>query len=387
MAIDKKDFDLMQQGQMTDVLKKELHMLTAFQSSLGSRLTPIGDNFFGLNHRMMPGRLPMNKDVQGLTFFTRPDLNFSTDNLVSLRKFNPLLTENANSLQRIIRCYLDPDLQSGQGRFYLGSNPNAGAGRTEPIITTTLVDQNQAFIPILTNTLISLSGWPDLEVPTYTSKAGFYGEEMFFADGIFDYNRKFSLTANFRNIAGDPINALFYYWCAYQSAVFEGTLVPKMDNLAAFRIDYNTRIYQLIMDQSKTQVRGIAACGAAMPTVSPLGAKFNYDRDKPYNMASDEISMSFECVGAMYMDEILIREFNNTTVMFNPSMNGSKIESTMTKIPITALGLFNNKGYPRINESTYELEWWVFKEDYVVLKPYMDVDEGDIPAPEFEEGD
>ena len=45
-------------------------------------------------------------------------------------------------------------------------------------------------------------------------------------------------------------------------------------------------------------------------------------------------------------------------------MSEKSRESSMTKVPATLLTLFNNRGYPRINYNTYELEWWVSKDLY-----------------------
>ena len=39
-------------------------------------------------------------------------------------------------------------------------------------------------------------------------------------------------------------------------------------------------------------------------------------------------------------------------------------ENNMVKVPPSLLTLFNNRGYPRINYNTYELEWWVSKDLY-----------------------
>ena len=39
------------------------------------------NNLYGINHRQINAALPMNKDVQGLTFFVRPQLNLLQDNI------------------------------------------------------------------------------------------------------------------------------------------------------------------------------------------------------------------------------------------------------------------------------------------------------------------
>lgn len=341
--------------QVNDIFKK---------TPIGSVDSAISDSIYGINHRQTPGAIQINKDYYGLTFFTRPELNLTTDNLRVVRKLAPLLTNNPNSIQRAIRCLLDRRLAQLEG------------------IDTPLIDQQQAFIPLLTNHLLSMSGWPDIIAPTMTSIEGIYKESFSMVDGITDIYSTYDITANFRNIPGDPITMLFYSWIYYASYVFQGVLVPYPDKIIENEIDYQTRIYRLVLDSTKRYVRKIAACGAAFPTSAPLGASFNFEHDRPINNSNDQISIPFRCIGAMYQDDILIAEFNRTTALFNGSLDDSKFRKTSSRnkytneiyvhethpsyvqIPIDLLGLFNNRGYPRINPDTYELGWWVTNEDY-----------------------
>ena len=116
------------------------------------RTLPTGDlknaisrNIRGINHRQIAQALMPNLDHYGLTFFTRPDLNLATPNIRQSRMLTDLLTENQKSIPRAVRCLLDPSLQL----------------RPRGAIECPLVDANLPFIPILTNSLISCSGWPD----------------------------------------------------------------------------------------------------------------------------------------------------------------------------------------------------------------------------------
>jgi hypothetical protein len=318
---------------------------------IGSITDAIGNSFFGINHRQQPGAIPINKDLYGLTFFTRPELNLTSDNLTAIRLLNPLLTNNDKSIQRIIRSTLDPNLIN-----LLGSDR----------VTCPLVDPQQAFIPLLTNNLLSISGWPDVVAPTMTSTEGVYKEQFSMIDGITTNYSTYDITASFRNIPGDPITLLFLVWIHYASNVFQGTMTPYPDKIINTEIDYNTRIYRLVLDSTKTYVNKIAATGAAFPLSSPIGAAFNMEAGAQITDANHQISIPMRCMGAIYQDDILIEEFNATSIKFNPGLDYNTYGSDKsardyyyTKIPIKALGLFNNKGYPIINPDTYELEWYI----------------------------
>lgn len=365
--------------------------LTQYSSSLvyqpvggGSGITSINnaitDNLYGINHRQTPSPIPTNRDHYGLTFFTRPQLNLQKDNLRNSRKFFRLMTSNERSYQAAIRAYLDPRLHVGWG----GSNA----------VECALVDPQQVFIPILTNHLVAISGWRDTVVPTFTSSEGAYKEAWSMADGMTDDFSVFDISATFRNSIGDPITQLFQTWCDYQSLVFEGlNFNPYPDYLLSNEIDYNTRIYRLVLDKTKTYVQRIYAVGAAFPISNPIGSMADYAIDKPYNDANAEITIQFRCMGSIYNDERLIHDFNAAVGIFHESFQdqvpnkdaksdsgmyagygGIPESSGMVKIKPELLSLFNNRGYPQINPYTYELEWYISL-DYMnaKLNQYLNV--------------
>jgi hypothetical protein len=315
-------------------------------SPMGSIDRAIGNNLYGVNHRQITGIIPSNRDLYGLTFFVRPQLNLTSDNIRNLRIMYKLLNSNERSIQRFARCTLDPRL------MYSGSNSSSS-------FKCPIVDPLQCFIPALTNNLKSISGWPDITVDTFSSKEGLYKENYSQVDGTAKIYSEFDLDATFRNTRGDPILYLLYIWANYESSVFEGTLVPYPDFIVNNRIDYNTRIYRLVLDQHRKTVTKIAATGVSFPISLPMGQYFDYSAETPYNEQTKEIVIRFKSLGAIYQDDILIHEFNKTVVVFNPSMDDQRREQSLLMIPSPLLPYFNNRGYPRINPKTHELEWWV----------------------------
>lgn len=328
-------------------------------SAVGSLSNAMTNNVYGFNHRQTPLAIPINKDHFGFTFFTRPQLNMQTMNIRNLRLMMPLVNAGELSYQRVIRCSLDPRLLEEYG------NDDESNDTIDRRMTCPLVDNKQAFFPMLTNHLVSISGWQDITVPTYTGKEGMYKEGFSMVDGITQNYTTYDITATFRNSRGDPITSLFYFWSHYMSSVFEGTLVPYLDFIAQNEIDYNTRIYRIVLDSSKKYVQRIAATGAAFPIAVPIGGVFDYSNQKPYNDVNSEIAIPFRCMGAIYNDEILIWAFNKVVETFNTDMREGLRTSRMVKIPNDAyLEIFNNRGYPRINLKTYEFEWYVSKDTW-----------------------
>lgn len=324
----------------------------ALTQPVGSIDQAVGNNLYGINHNKVKGIVPDNKDSKGYVFFTRPQLNLSSINLAKSRLTQSLLTKNAMSVQRYVRCMLDPRLGIGN--------------EIEPRIDCPLVDNNLAFIPVLSNTLNSLSGWPDIVVPTFTSKQGVRKEQYTQVDGSTDIYESFDIDCNFRNIKDEPTLLMMQLWTFYQSAVFEDIMSPYLDFILEREIDYNTRIYRLIMDPTDTYVKKIAATGASFPVNVPSGKVFDYGSEAKFMSNNKEINIRFKCVGAMYNDTILIKEFNDTTITFNRELedivnNGFKANSKYEKVPKNLKSQLNHRGYPLINYETFELEWWVSK--------------------------
>jgi hypothetical protein len=256
------------------------------------------------------------------------------------------------------------------------------------------VDNQNAFFSVLTNNISSVSGWPDLSVPTHTSDAGLYGEEISFVDGVTNHFESFDLDVSFKNTKGNPLLYLFYTWIKYESLVFEGILNPYIDMITENEIDYNTRIYRLILDQQKRYVTYIGSTGASFPVNVPTGNLFDYSIDAPYNTKNSEINIRFRCMGFIAFEDLLKMQFNKTVAMFNPGMgkllksdsgdgsDESKARDDPTvvyqvpgcpyvKLP-HALSMsidsdmfgggyynVNHRAYPYINLITSELEWWI----------------------------
>ena len=344
---------------------------------IGSISRSIGNSLYGLNMRGTLPLLPMNKDRYGYIFFTRPQLNMHELNINNHRAFYALLTDNPVSYQYYIRMMLDPRLAINNGLY------------------SPFVDNLNPFIPVLTNTAVSMSGWPDITVPTYTSDAGNYGQEYSYTDGTINHYETFDLDVSLRNMRGSPLIYLFYVWLTYQSMVNEGILNPYPDMITENEIDYMTRIYRIVTDSTNRYVRFIACTGASFPLNTPTGSIFDYNIDTPYNMQNKEINIRFRCMGFRALEDIVKLEFNETLGIFNqdlrklvehdidpntpdeakardddsllykaPGSNYIKIPYSLAQTAFDSVAdskffNLNYRAYPYINLQTSELEWWV----------------------------
>lgn len=356
---------------------------------IGSISRSMTYSLYGLNMHDNRAFLPSNRDRTGYTFFTKPQLNLSVNNIVRHRSFLSLLTDVETSYQRYTRLNLDPRLaKMGEqtGRVIIN-------GLEDTSVKSLFVNPSMPFIPLLTNTITSLSGWPDITVPISTSSSGLYGEEYNLVDGATNHYESYDIDVTFRNIRGNPLIYLFYIWVRYQSLVFEGILTPYMDFILENELDYNTRIYRVVLQPNKTHVSYVACTGASFPVNVPLGNLLDFNNENTYNITED-INIRFRSTGFIAFEDIVKYYFNSTVAIFNPDIKKLLDQDTRgiasemvtrdnpkevylsgsyARLPTHLVAYIENaemydnnpyynlryKAVPYINLHTNEFEWWV----------------------------
>jgi len=312
--------------------------------------------FRGLNVMGGIPALPHNSDNQGLVFFTKPDMNLSYDNVINHRKLAFLADSNTQSMGCLIKCMLSPT-----GTAYTEVQDN---------VRSSIVDDRCAFLPI-SNILLQLSNPPDIAADTFTTSEGWVREQMAWVDsrpGVFNV---YDLTATFTNMEGDPVSSIFDVWIEYSQRVAEGTMLPYPLNIVENRIDYQTRIYRLILDRSRTFVQKIWSNVASFPYTNPVGAIMGYNTSTHISIEANEIQIMFKCMGSLYNDPFLVKDFNDLVMRFNENMrednrgNMIKVDGT-TGSGINKKAIMGNRLYPFIT-NTMELEWYANREEYNII--------------------
>lgn len=339
------------------------------QSGRGNSKSTLSNIFTGFNHRMAPLYVPKNVENTGFTFFTRPDCNFNKQNMEASRKLLEVQRSGRGSQSAAIIGMLDP-----LNEWLLLDKKHIQLGA--PFNKEVLFDNKCAFMPILSNLLMSLSGFPDSTLDVWTSEEGLIREQVVYADSIYEVNNAFNISATFRNIDGDPITTYLNFMVDYISGVKRGWYIPRADNLFQRAVDYQTRVYRLIMDPTKRYVRKFGIINAMFPITDAMGAAMNINGFNPIVTDTDQISVQFSAVGAYYNDPIIIQEFNDVVCTFNPDMLPYNDYTTeylpegkdfMRQLTRDEIGMFNYRGYPRIDPNTYELTWWIYSDQYETI--------------------
>ena len=317
----------------------------------GSASQSYRDQISGINMLNIHPTTPMSKERAGLTFFTRPKLNLSDANLRAWPQFYDIIADQTQmSLLSIIRSLLDP-----VGCW--------NADKSSP-----LIDNFSPFIPWLTNSMISQSGWPETLVGTYTSAEGNHHEAYTIIDDTIKNLRVWSLNSSHRNMPGNFIGMLLYIWVAAASLTFEGDMVPYPDSIRNRRRNYNSRIYRFSTDDKMQYIEEWWST-IVFPYMAPTAVNANYSIDNPFNTENQPVSVSWQCSACETYDPRVLADFNRVSIYFNPYLHPSVRDKYMKKVDIDQWPRFNYKCYMLINVDTKEIE------RYVSLDVYNQVNE------------
>tara|TARA_Y100001956_G_scaffold82973_1_gene107696 strand:+ start:103176 stop:104249 length:1074 start_codon:yes stop_codon:yes gene_type:complete len=335
------------------------------KAGLGSLSNRYQETLRGIDHTGFSVPLNTTKDSQPLFFATRPNFNLSTGNVNRVRLLNLLNTDDEYSLQRYIRCILDPKSHRGHRATEVSSH---------------YANPYDPFIPLMSNSLLTLTGWPDIVLNMFTSNEGIMKESWTMVNGTHEINNAFKLTLNFKNIEGDPLLLMLYVWIIYSSSIKLGDMRPWPRSIINTRIDYQTRFYEFALDPAKRFVTKWADCGAAMPSTLPLGNLFNINRMENDIADRQQLSINFDCQIARYNDPMTINKFNviqgrfdNRKIIIPESLTpDGKMEvlgeKTLVKMSHSDMALIRHKANPLIHPMTNELQWYITKEEYLKLE-------------------
>lgn len=344
--------------QIMEYLAKAADLSSAFEvinvasraAGLGSEDAKFQDIFHGINRSPNMSPLPSHRELQGLTLFTKPNLNLSYDNIAPVRQLAHLLVQDTDSYQYAIKAYLDP--------LTAKRNPKKSA----------LVDHANPYMPLLSNTLLTMSPPPDIGVNIYSSPEGMMKEVWIMQDSIASHNGRYDLTTTFNNVKGNAVLMLFHTWLIYMGELRTNRFFsPHPEQRLKDEMDYFTRIERYKFDASGRKIEQWFHTGASVPTNISIGAGFSFNREEAGEMENKQISVQFACVGAVYNDPIQLFEFNMRVQKWNPFMADTRRKTVYVKVPYEELQLTNFHGYPWINLATNELEWWVEPEVYSKL--------------------
>lgn len=273
----------------------------------------------------------------GMTFFTRPRCNFTSGNLKSDRTMSMLNTEDPRTVACAVRAYLDTDFLS---KYKVSAADNIFVHDLNP------------FIPILSNRLTGLSGWPDPVLDIFTSNQGFFSESITYPNGWDQLTKSYDLTATFSDIQGSVVLMIILMWSRYLFMVTRGVMSAYMKDIEDRRLGFTSSIYRFVMDPSKQYITKWAKATGCFPHSLPVGAYFNYDANAANVDTSMNMSVPFSVAGKVdYLDPVVLLEFNTLVSRFNPNIEQWTIATPGERVRLNHLCI------PFIDLRTNRLQW------------------------------
>ena len=137
-------------------------------SGLGPVDSAVTANFWGIRRAGHALAAPLPYENTGMTFFTKPRLKLTDDNILG-NILSVLASEDPRSMPRAIRAFLDPYTGGSDTRTVTNLK-----GMNIRQYKSDLVDPLNPFITILGNNCISMTGFPDSDLNTYTAPEGVF---------------------------------------------------------------------------------------------------------------------------------------------------------------------------------------------------------------------
>lgn len=245
--------------------------------------------------------LPPNREHTGLTFITRPRLNFQRTNLRQDSVMAWLDSVDPMSLPFSIRAYLDAEW-ADQKKDLVEFSP--------------FVNGNSPFIIPLTNCMKGITGFPDFMLDTITTEQDFYGgDQTIVAGSNFNQNTN-DLTLTFRDIQGGYISALFLAWLRTMALLRLGIMVAYPEDIAYNEMCYSCSIYRFVLDPSKKFIVKWAKGTGCFPVNLPSGSFFNINDGETFSSSGAEFSVTFKMNHFHMQDGAILKNFNTLVNRF-----------------------------------------------------------------------
>lgn len=305
-----------------------------------------------------PVMMPLSDNTIGLAFVTRPQLNLTDDNLERSEKLCSLVGCSQHSIAACVRGWLD----------------ERWAAANQPIT----VQNKLPFIPMLTGYLKTSTGFGDLQFQINTTEPGIREQVYQRVASKLEENGLYTIAQTYYNPRPSVIPALFQTWLDYISEVTSGDrrLGPRDGYLFGNRVDFDCRVYHLIMNKDTEFLENIFATVQSIPSSYPAGSQANIDntQNSLRGEGQDDFSMQFSSTGMRFNELGLIQSFNEHSYLYNPGIRPNVRNQYYRMLkpneyekyaygayPLLIPVINDRRGDNGVGRTGIKLTWWVEK--------------------------
>lgn len=279
--------------------------------------------------------MPLNYEMGGKVFITRPKLNLSGANLKMDSLLSTLNVSNSRSINFMIRALLDTSI----GGPNFSSYKERHTSFVNAAMKSPLIDFNNPFITPLCNLFTDISGLPDLILTPHTTSPGFFSEDYTMVRGSDLLNKSTEINLSFRDIQGGIAFSIIFLWVWYMGLQAKGVVKRDAMDIYARRLNYTCSIYIFLFDPSMEVLTGWCKCTGCFPLNAPSGAKFNISRGNEYLEAATKFSVPFAVNKVEYMKPEILMDFNTLMRRYNTTSFPQGLEVATPELDDNYLGL------------------------------------------------
>lgn len=273
--------------------------------------------------------IPLNHEISGMTFITRPRLNFSSSSLRMHPILSTLDTWMPESVAFMIRSLLDTRISHPHSRIVFPATEEEL--KFQAIVDRSpLLNFRSPWLTPLCNCVTDISGFPDFNLETETTQGGFHSEDMTYAKGSDFLNRSTELSVGFRDIQGGIVMAIIYYWTLYMALQCKGEVMAYPDDIYEQRLNYDVAIYRFMFDPSREVITKWAKATGCYPKSVPIGSAFNINQGEIYVSSTAKFTVPFVVNKVEYMDPSILKDFNALARRYWPEISNAKYTSANT---------------------------------------------------------
>lgn len=300
-----------------------------------------------------PAMMPLSDNTIGLSLVTRPQLDLSDENITRSEKLVSLYGAGQNSIGAYVRGLLDERWASTHSGIIL--------------------DNLNPFITPLTEFLKTSTGFNDLQISIDTTEPGLRGQVYQRVTSKLEFNEAYTMQQTYYNPKPSVLQAVFQYWEDYISEVTSGDrqVGPRAWYLMGNRIDYDCRIYHLIMNKDSYFLEHIFATVQSIPISYPAGAISTIDNSQTSlrGEGQDDFSIQFASVAQRQDEWGLIQAFNEHSFLYNPNIRPEVRSQYYRELAPSEYVAYNYGAYPLLLPRSIDvtgrmgikLTWWVPK--------------------------
>jgi len=294
----------------------------------------------------------INAEMVGLTFFTKPRLNMSTQSIRQDPTLAMLDTLDPLSWMFSLRCNLDTQFAARKDIASIASS-------------CPWFNDTTPFNVPMSNLLVGVSGWPDFNVEYETTQSGYYSEDMTLVRGSDWGRRTYDLSCTFRDIQGGYLMAYFYYWLIAMTLQMDGTIVAYGEDRDANRLNYTISIYRFVMDPSMRTITKWAKATGCFPVSIPIGDVFNFGPGDSFIHTSQQFTIPFKANNIRYMDPRHLAAFNTLVKRYA----GDNVADGDNRVKTSVTAAHNFAGVPWIDLTTGSNELMFLAEPEELIDP------------------